>query len=782
MPRTPSAGFLATCLMALAAAPSCTFGQGFIEGIEPPVAQRGKTTRVTFVGAQLAGATDLWSALPAGKLKATPVAGSDASKAIIDVSVAADAPVGLCGVRVAAPDGLSNTHLFLIDDLPPIARPPSAGSVKVALPAAIWGTFRAAEVDRFTIEATAGQRVSFEVVGSRLGKDVDPLVTIRDAKGKWLAERDNDSGLCFDCRFEHVFAAAGTYTVEVRDARFHGAEHGTYVLRMGRFPAARVALPAVVQPGRRTEILLPEASGPPIAFDVPADQPLGPFVASLRRDGDEGSTWVPLLAASGDVTIAREPCDTREQATLAKLPGTLCGVLDKPGDREFFRLDLERGQRIKIRGDARALHSPADLELVLTDAKGTEVRRASDPGQDAVTLDFSAPAAGAYTLMVRDQNRDGGPAFVYRRGPQPTFSIDADVEGLTVARGSYQIMPLTIIRGERFGPIKLRLVGAPAGLTLSPDEIAETDTALVCKLSAGADTPAGLSTVQIVAEPAKPESGAAPTFVRTLPLIDRKRVNVDLIPYALREDQRRLPAALTDRFAVQVTGAAPFTFELPENLVTLGRYQRADFPIVTTRVAGFDAPIVFTARGGQLAEKEDIRTRVYAAFVPATPRELHVTGSIHSRILSNLGKTRIDVQATALHQGRRITLTRNFDLDLRPAFRVTAETDKQPLNPGATAKVRLLADRIKTFDGPVTVQISPVQGLDLPATVAIPRGVASVDLEIKIPADRTPGRLGIRARSVGTVGEFEEEQQSELVNIDVRKPEPPKKPEAPKKK
>ena len=118
-------------------------------------------------------------------------------------------------------------------------------------------------------------------------------------------------------------------------------EHGTYVLRMGRFPAARVALPAVVQPGRRAEIGLPESSGPPIPLDVPADQPLGPFVASLRRDGDEGSTWVPLFAATGDVTIAKKPCDTREQATPAKLPGTLCGVLDKPGDREHFRLDLE---------------------------------------------------------------------------------------------------------------------------------------------------------------------------------------------------------------------------------------------------------------------------------------------------------------------------------------------------------------------------------------------------------------------------------------------------------
>lgn len=776
MPRTPpGAGFLAMCLAIGAMAPSFAAGQGFIEHIEPPVAQRGKTTRVTFVGTNLDRVVDLWSSLPAGKLKATPVAATN--KASVDVTVASDAPVGLCGVRVATPDGLSNTHLFLIDDLPPVARAPGSAAMKATLPAAVWGRFRAAEVDRFTIDVAAGQRVSFEVVGSRFGKDVDPLITIRDAKGKWLAERDNDVGLCFDSRFEHVFSAAGTYTVELRDARFHGDEHGTYVLRMGRFPAARVALPAVVQPGRRTEIVLPEARGPAIAFDVPADQPLGPFVASLRRKDDEGSTWVPLIAAAGAVTVARKPCDTPEQAILARVPGSLCGVLEKPGDREYFRLNLEKGQRIRIRGEARTLQSATDLELVLTDAKGVEVRRVSDPSRDDVTLDFTAPAAGSFMLMVRDLHRDGGPGFTYRlgvRAPQPSFHVDADVEGLTVTRNSFQVLPLTVTRSERIGPIKLRLVGAPAGVTLSPDEIGEADVSLVCKLSAGPATPMGLHTLQIMAEPVKPESGAVATLVRTLPLIDRKRVNVDLIPYALREDQCRLPAALTDRFALQVTDTAPFTFDLPESLVTLGRYQQADFPLVTTRVAGLDGPIAFTARGGQLAPREDVRTRVYATLPEATPRQLRVTGSIHSRILSNLGKTRIEVQGTAIHQGRRVTLTRSFDLDLRTAFRVTAEMDKAPVAPGTTMKVRLLADRVKTFDGPITVRLTPVSGIELPATVMIPRGAASVDLEIKIPSDLTPRRLGIRARSSATVGDFEEEQQDELGNIDVRKPDPPK--------
>ncbi|MBY0523804.1 MAG: PPC domain-containing protein [Gemmataceae bacterium] len=782
MPYTPRAlGSPARCLMAVAgllAIASSGRAQAFIERIEPPVAQCGKTTRVTFIGSQLGQAMDLWSSLSAGKLKATPVGASEAGRATFDVQVAADTTVGLCGLRVATRDGLSNTHLFLIDDLPPVARPSGAKEMKLALPAAAWGAFRAETVDRYLFEVAAGQRVSFEVVGSRFGKDVDPLVVLRDARGKWLAERDNDPGLCFDCRFEHVFADAGTYMVEVRDGRFHAPEHATYVLRVGRFPAARAALPAAVRPGPSVEIVLPEAGGAAMTLAVPADQPLAPFMASLRRKDDEGSTWVPLTAIAGEVTVARKPCQTPDQATPAKVPGSLCGVLDKPGARDYFRLELEKGQRIRVRGEARALASPADLELSVTDAKGAEMRRVSDPGQDQVSLDFTAPAAGAFYLSVRDLARDGGPSFVYRlevRGPQPTFTVDADVEGLTVPQGNYQTLPLTVTRSEPFGAIKLRLVGAPAGLTLSPDEIPAGTSAVIAKLSAAADTPAKLYTLQIVAEPAAAESGVAPVFVRTLPLVDRRRVNVDQIPYALREDQRRLPASLTDRLAVQVTPPSVFAMDLTEPVVTLGRYQNADIPIATTRAAGFDGAITFTARGGQLADKDDVRTRVAAEFPAATMQQANVTGRIHSRILSNIGRTRIEVEGTAVYQGRRITLTRSFELDLRPAFRVTAEVDKLMTNPGGTVKIRLLADRVKAFDGPITVQISPIQGLDLPATVELPSGKDSIELEVKVPADLTPRRVGIRARSVATVGVYEEELQTQLAEIDVRKPEAPKK-------
>ncbi len=84
--------------------------------------------------------------------------------------------------------------------------------------------------------------------------------------------------------------------------------------------------------------------------------------------------------------------------------------------------------------------------------------------------------------------------------------------------------------------------------------------------------------------------------------------------------------------------------------------------------------------------------------------------------------------------------------------------------------MRLTADRMKTFDGPITVQLSPALGLNLPEQVVIPRGQVGVDVEIKVSPDRTPGRQSINLNSTGTVSGFEEELRGGRFEVEVVKP------------
>jgi hypothetical protein len=750
------------------------WGQATVENVSPPAVKRGAVTRITVAGSELSQVVGLWTSLPAESVSVMPIGTGDGGQAQFDLKVAENAPLGLYGLRVATVDGLSNVHLFLIDDMPQTAAekiPLVEGRRQVTLPIAIWNNFREGQMDRFVIQVQAGERISFETVASRLGKDADPLLTIYDSKNRQIVQSDNDVGLFFDSRIEHTFVEAGPYTVAVSDSRYLGSPHWNYLLRMGRFPAARVALPSVVNVGEKASVTLPEAPGETFAVDVGTEARPRGFYHSFRRPGDDASTWVPLAVRDLPGTVESEPNDTIASATPAKLPGILHGCLQQPGDRDFFTFDLVKGQKIDFRAETRTIGSAADIELVLLGSKGNEIRRIDDVLLEEASLSFVAPSDGPYCLEVRELTADGGPAFVYRieakmGGPQ--FQLTSAVADLTIPHDSYQSLPIAVTRTEFMGPIDLSVVGGPPGLELEPNVLPANANEVLCTLKVPRSVAAGLYTLRVEGQ-AKLEDGRTLSSVaKTQPMIDRQEVNVDLIKHALRENQRFLPPSLTETIALFVTPPASFTFDLPDASVTLARYLHADFPIATTRTAGFDGPITFATRGGPVGKKSQLRIQVYTEIPDATQSQLNPTARIFARNQAQIAKSRIDVDATGAYQGRKVTLSRSFQLDLKTAFEVTAEPAQITLQPGESQTVHLSVTRLSTFQGAVTVEPSRVTGIELPESMTIPADQSSIEFEIKIPADYKPGKFNIRLPSTSPIENYQEETQGNQLQIEVK--------------
>src|ERR1041384_3473093 len=111
MPRRLISAVVLLTLLSFFGPTALCHAQGFVEHLEPPALERGKTTRVTAVGSKLGKAVDLWTSLPASAIKAVPVGEQTPTRAVLDVTVSADAPVGLLGVRLATVDGLGNAVL-----------------------------------------------------------------------------------------------------------------------------------------------------------------------------------------------------------------------------------------------------------------------------------------------------------------------------------------------------------------------------------------------------------------------------------------------------------------------------------------------------------------------------------------------------------------------------------------------------------------------------------------------------------------------------------------------
>ncbi|QDU31552.1 hypothetical protein ETAA8_67110 [Anatilimnocola aggregata] len=758
----------------------------FIEHLEPPALTRGGTNRLTLVGSELDRAQQLWMSLPAKFFQIKPLE-SSSDKTVVEVVISPDCPLGLYGLRLATEDGLSNLHLFVIDELTPTRL---GDSPLKKFPAAIEGDLVAAEVDRIPLEVVAGQTLSFDILGSRLGTDADPLLTLVNADGKRVLQRDNSPGLFYDCQFSHTFATAGRYTLEVRDSRYLGSPHWRYWLRIGNFPAGRVSLPSTLLPGILTKLELPELPGSQFEVQLPADQPAAGTFVTLKSKPDQTATWLPLLCSTIPAAIESEPNDTRDSPThITAVPASAQGVLSQRGDVDCFSLYLTKGQKLTFRAETMPLQSAADLELLLIDRTGREVQRMDDvtlPGGalEEASFNFSANDDGLFMLQVRDLSGSGSPAHAYRIevAPQrPKLQLTSEISAITVPQQSYQRLPFNVVRTDCPGPVELSLVGAPAGVTLEPSTIPEGANTADCRLIARGDAPLGLHTLHVVAKTtvSSPMTGdnEVVAYMEVKPLVDHQLVNPDLIKHALRENQRYLPASVTRSIALQITPPVPFTVELAEPQLTLPRYLQATTTIITTRSDNFAAPISFTVTGGQVGEERQGRKQVFARIPQATAEQLSVPALFVSRSLANELTERIDLNATTKHGDRTIRLHRSFQLAVKPGFEVTLDPPPPTtLPPGSKFTVRLAVQRQPTFQGPVTIEPQRLSGIQLPEELVIAAENNSAEFEVNVPEDLRPGRFRFRFVATGQVGTFQEEPKPKEFDLEVKVPPPEKKP------
>ena len=142
----------------------------------------GQTVSFTLHGANLSGATNLWTVFGAKVLSANA---TNASATRFQLSVPADAPVGLHALRVASVNGVSSPMLLMVDDLPSLADAgtniTAAKAQPLAWPVAVDGAAVALGFKFYRVTVRAGDRLAIEAVARRLGqvtnfgKIADPL-------------------------------------------------------------------------------------------------------------------------------------------------------------------------------------------------------------------------------------------------------------------------------------------------------------------------------------------------------------------------------------------------------------------------------------------------------------------------------------------------------------------------------------------------------------------------------------------------------------------------------
>ena len=289
---------------------------------------------------------------------------------------------GFYGLRVATKRGVSNLLLFAIDGLPIVLETPNsndkATAQAVTVPTVSAGRIDAESSDFFKFTAKAGQRISFEVLGHRLGSAFDPYITLYDAKTQRELKggHDNDArGLQTDPRLTYTFKEAGDFLVEVSDTTSRGGPDFAYLLRIGDFPCATSPLPMALKRGVKAPInfagTMVEGVAP-VEVTAPADPNTEVMWVTPRSAAGLAGWPVALAMSDVDEIVETEPNNEPAKATRVPVPGGVTGRIQERSDIDYYVFKTEGNASSSKRQPSEILTGRI---MILKNDKGMELAR-----------------------------------------------------------------------------------------------------------------------------------------------------------------------------------------------------------------------------------------------------------------------------------------------------------------------------------------------------------------------------------------------------------------------
>jgi hypothetical protein len=737
----------------------------------PLGAQRGQTLDLTLTGTNLADPVALWTSFPAKATFPTDMNnGKDAAKLRVKLEVPADAPIGFHTIRLATKHGLSNTRMFCVDELPQLDEAADNTAKEKAqglpVPCVVVGKTTAEVSDFYKVSVKPGQRLTFEVIGRRLGSQLDPIVRLYDAKtGRDLPGHysDDEPGLQSDARLTQTFKAGGDYLVEVRDTRHLGGTDYHYRLRIAECPNAMTAYPVAVKKGTKASVGFTGKAVdgvPPVEVAMPADRAAVNIVP--RAQGGSGGWPVPVAASDVDELVEQEPNNDPAKGQKITVPCGITARFLEKGDLDCFTFAAKKGTKFALIGETYGINSPAEVYLIVKDAKGGELAK-STPQNTPARIDFTAPADGDFTVVAEHLNYLHGPTEVYHLSVQeagPDFNVQLQLDRLAVAPGGMTLVPVAPpTRREYTGPIELTVIGHP-GLTGSvvvpnappPPPNAPAPPIAFLPLTCKADVPPGAYDVRVLAK----ATINGKEVSKLVTVSDLVRTGLNGLPFPPRE--------MLTSVGVAVTGPPLFslTVKFPGPDVTRG--VATNVTVSAKRADGFADEI-------QLVPV-NLPPNVTLAVKPIPKGANEITFPLTVAAAVNPGPLTITLRATAKPGGKDFAYYSNpttvtvvaapdpkkadpkkMETKVEPKkveakkvepkkespITVKAEPSPLMLKIGQKAKLKVTVARKGDFKGPVDVEVKNLPANVTAAKATIPADKTEVEVELTAAANAAAG-------------------------------------------
>ncbi len=439
----------------------------------------------------------------------------------VRVTVGRAAALGPHDLRLVTKESITTVARFYVTHLPTTVETSDHGSQEKAQEISIEGAVTgriggAVEIDWYRFHARRGDRINFNLIGTRLHETIckvgrftphfDAHLTLYDGTGREVATGDDH--YFADPLLSHEFDADGEYRLAVRDANYKGHRSYTYTILATRGPYAQITLPLVAVPGESTSV---EVIGPGYGpgsrarIKLPLRAVAGDtyLVTPLAADGtalNELSVIAARLPAAQEAEPGGNVNDAIENAQPINLPAGVAGRLAIDADVDTYAFRATAGTTYRFEVYARRLFSRLDAVLSVLDADGKRLATGDDakdlagrPIKDPVVV-WKAPADGTYFLQLRDLHQRGGADSVYQLEcsvDEQDFALSFDPELCMVGPGNRTPIYVRAHRRGGFnGQIDLEVEGLPKGVTATttPIRAGMRDACLVFSVSPDAPT------------------------------------------------------------------------------------------------------------------------------------------------------------------------------------------------------------------------------------------------------------------------------------------------------
>ncbi|MCA8998428.1 MAG: peptidase [Planctomycetaceae bacterium] len=470
------------CSVSLAASPRFT-------SLQPLGGQRGTEVETTLYGNNLDDAEEVLIYDPGVEVTSFAHHEDEKQKARqlkVKFKIAEDCRLGTIRMRIRTKTGLSDLQNFLVSALPVVEeKEPNTDFEQpqvIEKNVTIQGRVDREDVDYYVIEAKQGERISAEIIGTRLGRSssgnyFDPYLSILNEERFELAISDDAALLYTDAVVSVVAPADGKYIVQVRDASYNGDGNAVYMLSVGNFPRPRAVIPAGGKPGEKiTVTMIGDVSGPITQEVTLPQEPDDRFGLEVRDEHGVSPSVQPFRVSRLDNFVEQEPNNNRNEATVAAAPGACNGVIAEDGDMDFYKFSAKKDQEFEIEVYARRLRTGLDpvVAVYRMDNGGGVGSNDDSRGPDSF-MNFKAPVDGDYVVAVWDHLKTGDPTYAYRieiTPKEPVLYADPiefaryQQHQIIIPQGAGSGIVANVRRENFGGPVNFRSDTLPEGVSI----------------------------------------------------------------------------------------------------------------------------------------------------------------------------------------------------------------------------------------------------------------------------------------------------------------------------